>query len=231
MNRAQKRQGFFIPEYGIAALILTVLFNTLVYNGSRLIAGNWRHFNIEGAIDRLIPFWPPAIIVYFGCYLFWAVNYILIARQNKREVCQFFSGELLAKLVCLICFLAFPTTNTRPAVPASGLWNRAMIFLYSIDAADNLFPSIHCLVSWFCYIGLRGKPAVPAWYRGFSCLLAILVCISTLLTKQHVVWDVIGGVILAELCFYIGKKTTLWKLYEGLLNRLGRWAVQIRGRN
>ena len=32
-----------------------------------------------------------------------------------------------------------------------------MRFLYQVDAADNLFPSIHCLTSWFCYIGIRGR--------------------------------------------------------------------------
>lgn len=41
-----------------------------------------------------------------------------------------------------------------------------MRFVYAVDAADNLFPSIHCLVSWFCYIGLRGRRDIPVWYRG-----------------------------------------------------------------
>lgn len=28
-------------------------------------------------------------------------------------------------------------------------------------------PSIHCLVSWFCYIGIRGRSNIPKAYRGF----------------------------------------------------------------
>ena len=93
-----------------------------------------------------------------------------------------------------------------------------MMFLYSVDAADNLFPSIHCLVSWFCFIGLRGKKEIPFWYRAFSCFFAILVFLSTLTTKQHVIWDVAGGVLLAEICFYIGKKPGVWGRYEKLMD-------------
>lgn len=209
-----------IPSYGFFPLVFAFLFNMAVYSGSRIIAKDWHHYNIESYIDRAIPFFAPSVVIYLGCYLFWAVNYILIARQSEKEVCQFFSADFLSRIVCFIFYLAFPTTNVRPVLKADGFWNQVMIFLYRVDAADNLFPSIHCLVSWFCYIGLRGKKDIPAWYRGFSCIMAILVCVSTLLTKQHVVVDVAGGILLAEICFWIGKKATVWKCYEKCLHKI-----------
>ena len=209
-----------IPYYSILPLIFAFSFNMAVYAGSRIIAKDWHHYNIESFIDRAIPFYAPSVVIYLGCYLFWAANYILIARQKEKEVCQFFSADFLSRIVCFIFYLAFPTTNVRPVIEADGFWNQAMLFLYQVDAADNLFPSIHCLVSWFCYIGLRGRKEIPAWYRGFSCIMAILVCASTVLTKQHVVIDVVGGVLLAEVCFLIGKKTTVWKYYETCLHKI-----------
>ena len=117
-------------------------------------------------------------------------------------------------------FLAFPTTNTRPLITGSGLWNQAALWLYSIDAADNLFPSIHCLVSWFCYLGIRGRKEIPRWYQSVSMVIAILVFASTLLTKQHVIVDVAGGILLAEFCFFIGRKTDLYRIYERLGSRI-----------
>ena len=86
--------------------------------------------------------------------------------------------------------------------------------LYSIDAADNLFPSIHCLVSWFCFLGIKDQKRIPAWYKGVSFVLAVLVFLSTLFTKQHVLVDVAGGVILAQICFMLGQKTEIWHIYE-----------------
>ncbi len=53
-------------------------------------------------------------------------------------------------------------------------------------------------------------------------VIAVLVFVSTLLTKQHVIADVAGGVILAELCFCIGRKTELYRIYENLAAGLSR---------
>ena len=209
-----------LPAYGVFPVIFSVVFNCLVYSGSRMIAGGWYHHNIETGVDRSIPFVPEFLVIYFGCYVFWAVNYILIARQDRRSVYQFFTGDFISRCVCLVSFLAFPTTNTRPLITGSGLWNQAALWLYSIDAADNLFPSIHCLVSWFCYLGIRGRKEIPRWYQSVSMVIAILVFASTLLTKQHVIVDVAGGILLAEFCFFIGRKTDLYRIYERFGSRI-----------
>ena len=209
-----------LPADGVFPVIFSFVFNCLVYSGSRMIAGGWYHHNIETGVDRSIPFVPEFLVIYFGCYVFWAVNYILIARQDRRSVYQFFTGDFISRCVCLVSFLAFPTTNTRPLITGSGLWNQAALWLYSIDAADNLFPSIHCLVSWFCYLGIRGRKEIPRWYQSVSMVIAILVFASTLLTKQHVIVDVAGGILLAEFCFFIGRKTDLYRIYERFGSRI-----------
>lgn len=209
-----------LPAYGVFPVIFSFVFNCLVYSGSRMIAGGWYHHNIETGVDRSIPFVPEFLVIYFGCYVFWAVNYILIARQDRRSVYQFFTGDFISRCVCLVSFLAFPTTNTRPLITGSGLWNQAALWLYSIDAADNLFPSIHCLVSWFCYLGIRGRKEIPRWYQSVSMVIALLVFASTLLTKQHVIVDVAGGVLLAEFCFFIGRKTDFYRIYERFGSRI-----------
>ena len=95
--------------------------------------------------------------------------------------------------------------QTRPEIVGSDIWAQLMRFLYSMDAADNLFPSIHCLVSWLCYIGIRGNKKVPQWIRTTFCICAIAVFISTLTTKQHVIYDVVAGVILIEVTYRISR--------------------------
>lgn len=217
MDSIQKKFAGLIPGYSFLPLILAVALNFAVYAGTRIIAHDWYHYNIESPLDRLIPFWPPSVVIYLGCYLFWIVNYILIARQGKKEVCQFFAADFISRMICMVIYLAFPTTNVRPVLGTEGFWNHAMALVYSVDAADNLFPSIHCLVSWFCYAGLRGRKDIPAWYHRVSCILAVLVCVSTLTTKQHVLIDVAGGVLLAEVCLWFGKRTTVWQIYEKIL--------------
>ncbi len=223
MKDIQKKIHTVVPWYSIVPLVLAFSFNMAVYGGARIIAGEWHHYNIEGTLDRMIPFLPVSAVVYLGCYLFWIANYILIARQDKKQVCLFFAADFISRIVCFIIFLLFPTTNTRPAIAPDGFWNQVMLFVYDVDAADNLFPSIHCLVSWFCYIGLKEKKETAGWYRALSCLMALLVCISTLTTKQHVIIDVIGGVALAEICLRIGKIPAVWGCYEKILDKVNSW--------
>ena len=89
-----------------------------------------------------------------------------------------------------------------------------MKLLYSVDAVDNLFPSIHCLVSWFCWIGIRKRPDIPMLQRYFSLAVAVAVCLSTLTTKQHVITDVIGGVALAKVSYISAENAQIRGVYS-----------------
>lgn len=222
MDKKKNMLAGVVPGYSLVPIILALLLNQIAYFGSRAVAGGWYHYNLETSLDGRIPFWPPSVLIYLGSYLFWLAGYILLARQEKEEAYHFFLSEALSKLLCMIFFLVLPTTNTRPAIEIDGLWNQLMIYLYSTDAADNLFPSIHCLESWLCFIGVKNRRGTPHWYQNFSCAAAVLICISTLLTKQHVVVDVIGGIFMAELCFYIGKKSSVLKIYGAWMDKINK---------
>ena len=103
-------------------------------------------------------------------------------------------------------FLVVPTTNVRPHLQSTDIFAFLLKMVYVTDAPTRLFPSIHCLVSWFCYIGLRGQKSIPKWYQTVSLIFAILVCVSTQVTKQHYVIDVLGGIAIAEFCYWISGK-------------------------
>lgn len=218
--RLSKWMGRLLPNHIGIALIVTLLWNQMIYQGTKLLAQNWPHFDLSLPLDARIPFLPWTVSVYFACFLFWGVNYILCARREKVLAYRFLSADFFAKMICGVCFLLLPTTNTRPAVGDQGGWNLLMRVLYQIDSAENLFPSIHCLVSWFCYIGVRGQKDVPGWYRRFSCLTAVAVFASTLTTKQHVLLDVFGGILLAEFSFWFVQRSGFSAVYGRCMDRL-----------
>lgn len=209
-----------LPAYAWVPLAAEIILNMTVYSGAKLIAGRWYHYNLETGLDRAIPFVPWTVLIYFGCYLFWIANYIISVRQGRKEAYRFLSADFLAKCICFVFFLGLPTTNIRPEITGNGIWDAAMRFLYWVDSPDNLFPSIHCLTSWMCYIGIRGRKNVPALYRGFSCFMAVAVFVSTLTTKQHVAVDVAGGVLLAEICYLIAGNTRLAEIYGSFFERV-----------
>lgn len=213
MKKAKKIYSY-IPEYSIRPLLLCVIFNFSVYLGSRLFYNNRVFYNITSYFDNKTPLFPSFILIYFGSYIFWIVNYILISRVNKDHCYRFVMADILGKFVCFIIFITFPTTNIRPVLTATGPFVDMLKYLYSIDAANNLFPSIHCLVSWYCYIGLRNIKSIPVFYRNFSLFIAIMICISTLTTKQHVLIDVLGGIFLAELTYHLSQHFNFYKIFK-----------------
>ncbi len=206
-----------VPTFCILPLFGVLVWNMIVYSGSMYITKDWYHHNIEFGIDRLIPFLPGTVSSYLICYLFWVVNYIICARKDRIECARFLGADILAKTVCFVFYILLPTTNVRPEIVGTTIWDEIMSVLYLIDMPSNLFPSIHCLVSWLCYVGVRGKSHIPKWYQVFSCLMAIAVFISTLTTKQHVVIDVISGALLAEVCYWVmGKVVKIRKIEDRL---------------
>lgn len=212
---------FLLPAHWMIPPVFTFVLNSLVYWGAPILAAGRHHYNLSGPMDELIPFMPQFILVYFGCYIFWVINYCIIARQEKEHRYRFYTADFYARLVCLLCFVLFPTTNTRPIVSGSSVWSMAVRFLYRLDAPVNLFPSIHCMASWFCYIGIRNLKNIPEWYKRFSLVVALMVFVSTLALRQHVLPDVAGGILVAEVTLYISRHTNGYRVYERITERVG----------
>ncbi len=199
----------------IIVLSMAFFWNVGVYFISKLITKSWHHYDMTLSADEYVPFLPWTVLIYLGCYLFWAVNYYMCANQSNADRDRFFCADFLAKAICLIIFIALPTTNVRPIIgDTKNVFNFLMSFLYKIDTADNLFPSIHCLVSWLCWVGVRKRKDVSVFYRYFSLAVAVIICITTLTTRQHVVVDVFAGVALAELCYYIADFAKVKNVYS-----------------
>lgn len=218
----RKTVGIIIPEFAVLSLIACFMVNGFVYWGAQLLMKEKYHYDFTSKLDNQIPFVKEWVAIYLVCYVFWAFNYILVVREGREKWFRFAFADILARFVCGIIFVILPTTNIRPVVAGNDIFSMLMRFVYQIDLPSNLFPSIHCLVSWFCFIGIRRSKKVPLWYKVFSCIFAILVFLSTQFTKQHYLIDIAGGIIIAELCYYIACHT---QLYLGI-ERLFHWLNQ-----
>lgn len=149
-------------------------------------------WNIETSLDQQIPVIPWFVGIYLSFFLFCTVNFLVMGYFEKKKACLFLCAELLAKTVCGIFYLCFPTTNLRPEIVGTDFWSQALVGLYQMDAAVNLFPSIHCMDSWFCVVVIRNIRNVPGWHRVITWIWAVAICASTLFTKQHGILDVAG---------------------------------------
>lgn len=213
------------PLYVILPLIGIFAINGLIYWGTGILCKDWYHYDFTLAIDEMVPMIPGFIWVYIGAFPFWVVNYIMVSRSGKENFFRFVTADLMAKVIYFLCFLIIPTTNVRPEVTGSGISEWLVRLIYALDGGDapsNLFPSIHCYVSWMCYLGIRGRKQIPVWYQNFSCAFAILIMVSTQVLKQHYIVDVIGGVALAALVMYLTKRHDWYQNVERVFTSFSR---------
>lgn len=187
--------GHVLPRERALGLLFCLVLNCFVYWGAMAINSGKSIQDAATCLDRMIPVDSRWVVPYVGAYAFWAVNYILMAQgENWYEI---LTADVAAKLVCGLVFLLVPTTNQRPVL-GSGFFDTCLGMIYGLDQPTNLFPSIHCLESYICWRGIQNRRDISPVYRDFSGIFAILICISTLLTKQHVIADVFGGILLGE---------------------------------
>lgn len=202
----------WIPLYLIVPAAVCLAFNALVYNGSRALMGGKPHYDLTTALDRAIPFHPGWVWIYIASFAFWAVGYIMVARQGRTHWYRYVATVLMAKAVCGLCFLLLPTTNVRPELLEETGW--LMRLVYRLDDPTELFPSIHCLESWLCYLGVRGQKRCPKWYPGFACVSAVLIFASTQFTKQHYLIDIPAAVLIAEGAWFLTGRLDLGRFAQ-----------------
>lgn len=202
--KPRKASRLFATHWRLLLPPAALLWNQLVYWGGAALAETRHHYQFSTALDRAIPLIPWTVCIYFGCYAFWALHYCLCAAVPLRAR-RFFTADFIAKGVCFVFFVGLPTTMARPAVQGLNVWESLVRALYILDAPVNLFPSIHCLNSWLCWASARDIPAFSRGYKAFALCAAVAVCVSTLTLRQHVLLDVAGGILLAEVCWRLAK--------------------------
>lgn len=223
MHNIKNKLKTLIPYYVIIPFLLCWVWNLVIYNGTKLLNKNLTHYDLTTSVDRKYPLIPEFIIIYFGCFLFWTIFYILCMRTNEAFCAKCFAFEILSRLICGIFFIILPTCNVRPIVTDDGIFNTFLLFLYKFDTADNLFPSIHCLISWNCFVGIRNAKNYKPVYTYLALISALLVFASTLFTRQHVIADVISAVIISELSWILVCRTHIDKWFGKWLKKMNEW--------
>lgn len=200
----RKKVNEFIAKYKHGLLLLYFLiylpwFGYLEENVTT-------HFHvIHVALDDKIPFCEYFIIPYmlWFAYVAWGVAYFFFKNKNEYyKLCAFlFTGMTIFLVISTVYpngHYLRPTTFER-----DNIFVQAVQWLYSTDTPTNLFPSIHVYNSlginmavWHSENFKKNKPV-----RYGSAILCISIILSTMFLKQHSVFDVVTGIVLAAFMF------------------------------
>ena len=215
-------------SYSLIIPIAALLFSTLSFSLAKLLIF-WRpHLNMTVPWDAAVPFLPWTVSIYLGSFVYWYLSFVLIAREDREQADRFFCAHALTVSLSFLCFVLMPTTLERPEITGGGLWNGLMRIVYWVDTPENLFPSLHCSTAWLCWIGVRRRKDLPLWLKLLFLLLSLMVCVSTLTTRQHVMADVVSGVALAELDYLLALISRLRAAYSRVADALIRRFPMLR---
>jgi membrane-associated phospholipid phosphatase len=178
---------------------LSLLF-MVVYGGCSWITahrsdvGTWYY-----SWESFIPFVPLMIIPYMSIFFFFVCGPFLCRSQEELRVLA--QRITFAILVAGACFLLIPLRLSAVRQQPSDWTGAIFKFLHIFDQPYNLFPSLH--IAFRTILADLYAKHTKGVIRLASHVWFILIGFSTLLTYQHHFVDIVGGFVLAAICFYL----------------------------
>ena len=146
--------------------------------------------NVLMSFEPLAPFIPWMIVPYASSPLLLAASFFMVNRPTELQTLnhRMIFCTLLACLIFAAIPLHFPLVRPEPSQPALAISYRLLDML---DQPYNQLPSLHVA---YCVMLWRTLP------RSFWLTLWLsMITVSTILTWQHLLADVAGGVVLGLL--------------------------------
>ncbi|MDL2235522.1 hypothetical protein LJC07_05120 [Christensenellaceae bacterium OttesenSCG-928-L17] len=206
----------------VLLVLLLLLFVYACYFATQRIQKSSKRTpkNVALLIDRRIPSMPLFVLPYLGAFAFWFFALYRLSFDIEafaRTAAALLFGTLLSS----IFFLLFPTNMRRAELPESNkLPFRLLRFVYANDEPTNACPSLHCMLSWVCMLGLWHIYYGNILPMAGLVLLVFALCVSTLLVKQQYFLGVLTGIGIAQASFLLANNTRLLDLAVELFTSL-----------
>ena len=209
-----------IPWWGWLSGILLFIFQRLLYSAGVTISnmiGTAEHALCLKIpfIDNAYPFVPVFVLIYLFSFVFWLFAPAVVSLTPRRNYINYLIGFILAQLIGFVIFILIPTymdrveENLYALIEGPGILNELIAMVYRMDGGDmayNLMPSYHCLLSAYAYLGIRKQESISLGFRMYTLIMAILICMSTMLIRQHYFIDFVTGVGFAVICYILMEK-------------------------
>lgn len=208
MKKLLQDKSFCLLLALLAAYLL--LFFALDFASESSLFANRPRQIIHCPLDDLIPFNEWFVIPYslwFAAFPGSLVFFLLLDKQDFADLCLVVFG---GAVFCFAVYLLWPNgLQLRPEADAlrDNLPSRLLQLIWQVDAPNNVLPSLHCSIS--CAIALvswRSAKLRPyPVFRLLTAALMLLICLSTMFVKQHSLLDVLAGIALSGVLYFLLK--------------------------
>jgi len=203
----------------ILTSILLVVFQSIIFFLTKPFIND--PYILDSALDNAIPYVPHFIWIYvFWYFMLFAVPYY-IASKNKISLYKYITTYIITTIISGIIFVSFPNSVIRAEITGTDIANKLVWLIYKMDTpAINCLPSIHCLFSYlFILAAFDAKNDTSTSMKCAITILSILVVLSTLFIKQHVVYDAVASLVLAIVVWIIVDKTKIYNIFKKVFEK------------
>ena len=187
MHKKKKKDILLLALWGLGIFLYFLV--------GRIIPMESRHL-IWCELDAYVPFVPAFSIPYVAWFFLMAFTAWHTYRRQRPVFRKFVGYILFGYAAAIAAFVLYPSAiDFRPVVTGQDPFSRLVTFLYQMDSPTNVFPSLHVIVAVgiafaLCRTKAFGKPFLRLlWW-----LIALSICASTVLIKQHSVLDILGAI-------------------------------------
>lgn len=156
-------------------------------------------------IDRWVTVSEQAMILYSSLWLYISLAPALAKDRVELVACA--RDAAIMATLGLAAFWLFPTTV--PDFSVDWAQYPALQMLKDADVGGNVFPSLHVAFAALVAVQLKRQLSsvhAPPWVHVANMLWAVGIIYSTLATRQHVLVDVFGGLLLAGITSRMGRR-------------------------
>lgn len=142
--------------------------------------------------EAAVPLVPAAAWAYLSIFVLMFLPAFTLNSQQMRLLAR---QMALAMFIAGVVFLIFPCRIGYPPVAdvTTGIW-----LIKNIELPHTIFPSLHVALSAIIMLHLGRQSSVNG--RVFLAAWLIALIASVMLTHQHHLADVLGGLLLAWMC-------------------------------
>ncbi len=165
------------------------------------------------ALDDLIPFCEFFLIPYLFWFVFLVGMHLYTLLFDVDAFKRMMRFIIITYTVTIIIYLIYPTCQElRPETFArDNIFTRILSFLYEFDTNTNVCPSLHVIGSLaVVFAAFDTKRFQSRGWRWAFCIVGFLICLSTVMLKQHSVLDIIAAVPVCAvgyvLVYVLGRK-------------------------
>lgn len=106
---------------------------------------------------------------------------------------------IIANIIAAFIYFFYPTTMARANIQGNTLSCIITKIVYFLDTPIcNCLPSMHCILCFFYIFYIKDIKNISLLNKIMIILWSILIILSTLFVKQHVIIDVISAFIISS---------------------------------